>query len=301
MRNYLHKLLKSTPIYIISLLACTLGCWQVRKLADAYHFIDIPEKGWEYTVPVLITLVCTFLILLGFKKVKVGNNPSLRLVAVAAIGCSIGLCAINIQKAYSEKKLPLRHVANVYEMPEEPEGNYYTLDSFHLVKSYPRRKMTRRVEDDIYGKRYRYTFYYILPMSDHFLRPEAEEYRCWYAQTFDMWIAVNKPEQEILSESEKFFDECTYAISIFDYTEVSYFEILKDDYHRLNIKQIASNKYPVYTPSATDDLLVLQPHLEPFEQRNIEAERKLYITMIISIVIFLIAIALLGTVPKANQ
>lgn len=301
MNKFAYKLKIAAPFYLLTVLVSTVGILLLRVLNDKYLGIDIKVSYWQIYVPPFVVIAAAYLLKWkGYKRAKLiphGSNENPRFNLIFFPTSFIIVASMLLQQAYSKKSSPLQHVGNVYQISNASTHPFYTIDSFYLEQSISKRAMTweeRKIRSRL---KLVYTFYYITPMTDHYLTPATDNYKYWYGQKYDTVLSSNISELELSKAAQRFYDDCTYRVSLFDYTSVNYFKSITKERDRYNFFMMTNRAID----TTGDNFVVLEPYLSAFKDRGHEELKNFFISIALSLIFFLVILAYSRTKEVHNE
>lgn len=251
------------PAYLLTS-TLTLGlplC--ARWLLEAINVDIIKLEHWELFIPLALPWLFIFLLLrprlalLHFEK-----DNSRFFYQFIAWGCLV-LPGTFMQHLYTTATYPLVNLHVVQDLGTAKKSRFYQLENLSIVGNEASNYVDVRTAGDK-NRDLAFTMYTVVPFSN--TRSEALDRHYWLGFKQSQWISNSNSQSEKERLYDQFITDSWAELSAYDFDKVNYFEKLsKSTDKNFFIKAIEQSAGKISTP---EDLVVLTPKLERFEDRN---------------------------------
>jgi rhomboid protease GluP len=261
--TYAQKLRHILPTLIAIIFGTVLFVTVLRLVLDVqFKLVHFNEMVWEIWIPAVAPWIPITLWLrqrirvLTFNYMEYRRKLAYQLVPALTIMMMLIISQTYITNATGNLTV-LEHVEDI---TTKPLTRYYRINDINIHTE--EQAVTAGFHaSGRYGSTYLINLYFAIPMVQN---KSAEVPKIWYGVKFHIELSNSKNEAEKEYAYNRFLQDCTWKMRGYNYTNIDHMLRVPVSEDRDKFVEAIRTRYTIYE----DDIIVLQPVREKFENRN---------------------------------
>lgn len=263
------------PILIIGIL--TTFCFSAFRwyFSIAHNIINIYESLWQIWLPLVLTIATTLLWAYFHPSVKQIFRKDNNFQGVVFImGILIGAGNALFQNYLTTATGKLTELDSISEIETQPPTRYYRIKNFQVMKSMQSARFTSKItrkKARINSSSFSMTLDVVQPMvADTNSISYQDPYKYWYAFRIQKKVRYNPTPIDRFVMTTNFKKKTKLQVANYNFRNYTYLERLPASGTRTDyLETIDYNFAFVKEETGFDNIIILQPHHDKFEHRNI--------------------------------
>ncbi|MFM7022668.1 MAG: rhomboid family intramembrane serine protease [Flavobacteriales bacterium] len=272
------------PITIATILCIALISLSRWLFTIQFNLVHFHESVWEFGLPFTVAIIALIILRKRFHIIKYSERFRGRLLLNFIAAGAIGIPAIFSQCYFTTATGKLKAVTTVEEIVANENVRYYTIDQFSIDTFYYSYNVDIRTSGK-HNQTLSFTTYYCFAFSSE--KFQYENAKCWYTIKFSKNVSNNLEDNEKETAYEQFKAECDSNIKYHNFHELAYFERVPDsddkDFYIESIKDL--------TKKSGEDVILLRPVNEDFNERNGNKMEGIFISYALGILVLVLIIS----------